>query len=397
MAMVVPSVDLQLQRDVAVDPFDALDEYRDRDPFWAESGDFFEGGFWVVTKFEQCRDVLQDAIAFPSEAWGPAPLLPTMAAPPQLQKLRAVVMKHLTRSKVMAMEDSIRQHAREFIDALADSGSCDLVTDFAQVYPIAVFCELFGVEKDKQQEFRRLAEGWLHTSGAERDAYWASIRATVREEVEARRANPRDDLLTGIACGVVDDETIDVDIAVNMASTVFLGGLDTLPSNLGWSFRYLATHPEARERIIGNPDGVTGMVEEFLRMYSVVAKERRQVGRDMVFHGAEMHKGDRVVVLVSVANRDELEFEHSRSADFDRKVNRHMAFGAGPHRCLGSHLARHELGIALTEWHRRIPDYRIADPELIRYQGGILAVSTLPLEWDASTVQPATTSEMGQG
>ena len=96
MAMVVPSVDLQLQRDVAVDPFDALDEYRDRDPFWAQSGDFFEGGFWVVTKFEQCRDVLQDAIAFPSEAWGPAPLLPTMAAPPQLQKLRALVMKHLT-------------------------------------------------------------------------------------------------------------------------------------------------------------------------------------------------------------------------------------------------------------------------------------------------------------
>ena len=395
MTTVVPRVDLQLQRDVARDPFDALDEYRDRDPFWAESGDFFAGGFWVVTKFEQAREVLQDAAAFPTEVWGPAPLLPTMAAPPQLQKLRAVVMKHLTRSKVLAMEDSIRQHAREFIDALADSGSCDLVTDFAQVYPIAVFCELFGLEKDQQQEFRRLAEGWLHTSGDERDAYWASIRATVREQVEARRANPRDDLLTGIGCGVVDDEPLDLDVAVNMASTVFLGGLDTLPSNLGWSFRYLATHPEARERIIGNPGGVTGMVEEFLRMYSVVAKERRQVGRDMVFHGAEMHTGDRVVVLVSVANRDELEFEHSRSADFDRKVNRHMAFGAGPHRCLGSHLARHELGIALTEWHRRIPDYRIADPDKIRYQGGILAVSTLPLEWDVSTVQPATTSEMG--
>jgi cytochrome P450 len=389
MTMVVPSVDLQLQRDVAVDPFNALDEYRDRDPFWAESGDFVEGGFWVVTKFEQCRDVLQDAIAFPSEVWGPSPLLPTMAAPPQLQKLRAVVMKHLTRSKVMAMEGSIRQHAREFIDALAGSGSCDLVTDFAQVYPIAVFCELFGLAKDKQQEFRRLAEGWLHTYGAERDAYWDAIRAVVRGEVEARRAHPRDDLLTGIACGVVDNEIVDLETAVNLASTVFLGGLDTLPSNLGWSFRYLATHPEARERIIGNPDGVPMMVEEFLRMYSVVAKERRQAGRGMTFHGAEMRKGDRIVALLSVANRDELEFEHSRSADFDRAVNRHMAFGAGPHRCLGSHLARHELGIALTEWHRRIPDYRIANPDRIRYQGGILAVSTLPLEWDPSTVQPA--------
>lgn len=78
----------------------------------------------------------------------------------------------------------------------------------------------------------------------------------------------------------------------------------------------------------------------------------------------------------------------SRAADFDRVVNRHMAFGAGPHRCLGSHLARHELAMALTEWHNRIPDYRIADPSGIRYNGGIFAVTTLPLEWEPSALQP---------
>jgi cytochrome P450 len=388
MTTVVPSVDLQLRRDVETDPFDALDEYRDRDPFWAESGDFTAGGFWVITKFEQCREILQDAIAFPTEVLGPTPLLPTMAGPPELQKLRSVVIKHLTRAKVLAMEASIRAHAREYIESFAESGSCDLVSDFAQMYPIAVFCEVFGLAPEARQEFRRLAEGFLHSYHEERDAHWAAIRTIVRNEIEDRRKHPRDDLLTGIGTGVIDDDLVDLETGVNLASTVFLGGLDTLPSNLGWSFRYLAVHPEVRQRVIGNPAGVPVMVEEFLRLYSVVAKERRLVGRDLNFHGADMKKGDRLVALMSVANRDEIEFPDSRAADFDRVVNRHMAFGAGPHRCLGSHLARHELAMALTEWHNRIPDYRIADPSGIRYNGGIFAVTTLPLEWEPSALQP---------
>jgi len=147
----------------------------------------------------------------------------------------------------------------------------------------------------------------------------------------------------------------------------------------------LATHEDGRRRVREQPETVPAMVEEFLRLYPVVAKERRRLSRDVDFHGVHMKAGDRVVALLSLANRDEVEFPNARTADFDRTVNRHITFGVGPHRCLGSHLARSELTIALQEWHRRIPDYRISDPSKIRFHGGIIAMSTLPLEWATAT------------
>ena len=378
---IVDSVDLQLARDIEHDPFEAFEAYLDTDPFWANQGDFYDGGFWVITKFDQTREMLQDAETFRSEVFTDEPLLPSFAQPPELQKLRQVLLPHLSRRKTVEAESRVRELANFYIDAFADSGSCDLVADFAQHFPIAVFAELYGIAEDRRAEFRQLAEKYLHSFGTERDNAWEAIRAIVRGELEERRGSPREDLLSGIANGEIDGEPLEMKVCVNLAATVFLGGLDTLPSALGWTFRYLATHEDARRRIVERPDAVPAMVEEFLRLYPVVAKERRQLGRDVDFHGAHMKAGDRVVALLSLANRDEVEFPNSRTADFDRTVNRHITFGVGPHRCLGSHLARSELMIALQEWHRRIPHYRISDPEKIRFHGGIIAMSVLPLEW----------------
>ena len=136
---------------------------------------------------------------------------------------------------------------------------------------------MYGIANDKRAEFRQLAEKYLHSVGAERDSAWESIRAIVRGELQERRGNPRGDLLSGIANGEIDDAPIDMKICVNLAATVFLGGLDTLPSALGWTFRYLATHENARRRVSEQPETVPAMVEEFLRLYPVVAKERRRL------------------------------------------------------------------------------------------------------------------------
>ena len=382
---VVDSIDLQLARDIERDPFEAFDAHIDMDPFWAKEGDFYDGGFWVIGKFDQCRELLQDAETFQSEVFTEEPLLPSFAQPPELQKLRQVLLPHLSRRKTVEAEDRVRELANHYIDAFAAVGSCDLVADFAQHFPIAVFAELYGIANDKRAEFRQLAEKYLHSVGAERDSAWESIRAIVRGELQERRGNPRGDLLSGIANGEIDGAPIEMAICVNLAATVFLGGLDTLPSALGWTFRYLATHEDARRRVREQPETVPAMVEEFLRLYPVVAKERRRLSRDVDFHGVHMKAGDRVVALLSLANRDEVEFPNARTADFDRTVNRHITFGVGPLRCLGSHLARSELTIALQEWHRRIPDYRISDPSKIRFHGGIIAMSTLPLEWATAT------------
>jgi len=171
-------------------------------------------------------------------------------------------------------------------------------------------------------------------------------------------------------------------VAINLASTVFLGGLDTLPSNIGWAFRYLATHPAARQRLVEDPSVAPTAAEEVLRIFPFVPKTARVAERDAHFYGVDLRAGDPVIGIVSVANQDSSQFEAPLEIDFDRKINRQMAFGVGSHRCLGSHLARHELEVAFQEWHAAIPEYRIPPNTELRYIGGVLAMEHLPLEWD---------------
>ncbi len=381
----VGQIDLQVDRILDHDPFEALDAWRESAPFWCEDYD----GFWVVSRFEDVRDVLQDASTFASGAasFVPArslsdPLIPSFFNPPAVQKYRSIVLPHMTPKKVDALEPRMRSVCGELIGGFKDSGRCDVIRDFARQYPIRVFSNLFGLPLERQEEFREHAEIFLHDIEHSAQA-WSAIRAIVREQLEAKRLSPQDDLLSAIANGQIDGELIDMDAAINLASTVFVGGLDTLPSNIGWSFRYLADHPEARRRIIEEPAVVPRIVEEFLRLWTVTAVDGRIVAHDVDFKGVHMHAGDRIVVLIGVANHDSTEFSDPLTANFDRKVNRHIAFAAGPHRCLGSHLARHELEVALEEWHARIPEYRIApDAKLVYDGGGVFAIDYLPLEWE---------------
>jgi cytochrome P450 len=248
------------------------------------------------------------------------------------------------------------------------------------VYPIRIFVEFFGLPPERREEFRHHAHTWLHSTAGKADA-WANIRAIVKEQLEIKRATPQADLLSAIANGRVDGELVDLDSATNLASTVFLGGLDTLPSNIAWSLRHLARNPELRQQIVERPEIIPSAVEEFLRMFSVANPQRRAI-RDVEVGGSLIRANDRVFTLVSSADRDSAEFGDADTVRFDRPTNRHVAFGAGPHRCLGSHLARHELSVALYEWHRLIPDYRIDESRELSYYGGVFGMATLPLMWD---------------
>jgi len=190
-------------------------------------------------------------------------------------------------------------------------------------------------------------------------------------------------MLNGVAHSRFDGEPIDMDVAVNLASTVFLGGLDTLPSNIAWTLRCLADHPAHRRQLVEDPSVVPAAVEEFFRVFPSVARYGATATRDINFHGVDIKAGDRVTTVLSLANLDSAVFDHPTELDFDRTVKRHFAFSAGSHRCLGSHLARHELGVFLSEWHAAIPDYRIRPTAKITYTGGaVFALRNLPLEWD---------------
>ena len=371
------------------DPFEVYARVGSVPPFWTDSPDDVDG-YWVVTRYADVRAVLRDADdAFSSEdafiprIAMPNPMLPTQSDPPATRKYRSILLSEMTPEKVDPLEPRMRAVCADIIEAFQDRGHCDVVNDFAREYPIRVFVEFFGLPAERREEFRAHAHTFLH-SPSQRPTEWAAIRAIVAEELREKRESPQDDLLSAIANGRIDDELIDMETATNIAATVFLGGLDTLPSNIAWSLRFLATHPELRQQLVADPTVIPYAVEEFLRFYSVANPVRRAV-RDVEIGGSVLRAGDRLFLIMGRADRDESEFDEASCVRFGRGVNRHLAFGAGAHRCLGSHLARHELHVALAEWHARIPEYRIPDDADLSFNGGVLAVASLPLEWHVET------------
>jgi cytochrome P450 len=304
--------------------------------------------------------------------------LPTETDPPYTQKLRAVLMPFLTAKRVEAMQPRMEALCRELIGGFRPNGRCDAVAQFARVYPVTIFMELFGLPADRREEFRQLANIFLHHAD-HRAETWVLIRSIIEAHIQAKRENPANDLLSVIATGEIDGAPLDIEVAVNLAATLFVGGLDTLPSNISWSLLFLAENPDFRRQIVEKPAIIPSAVEEFLRLYSV-ANPMRRVTRDVVFRGANMLAGDRLLCSIASACRDKDLFGNQIA--FDRKNNPHLAFASGPHRCLGSHLARHELAVALKVWHEMIPDYRVVPGTQLKYQGPVFAIDSLPLAWD---------------
>ncbi len=378
----VGSVRAQMNGPLPRDPFEILDELGHRPPYWvANPGDV--DGYWVVTRYADAVALLQDVENFsstrahiPIQSQMETPMIPIETDPPETQRIRKLLMARMTAAQALKLEPRMRELAAGIIAGFRDRGSCDAVLEFARVYPIAVFLEFFGLPPERGEEFRAHAHRFLRKFDPQD---WKAIRAIVEEQVQAKRRGSGEDLLSAIATSELDGVPLELPMAVNLASTVFLGGLETLPSNLGWSLRHLATDPDARERIAARPERIPAALEELLRLYSVANPLRRAV-RDLEFRGARMRADDRIHVSLSSANRDPAEF--GRGVHLDREPNRHLGFGAGPHRCVGSHLARRELRVALEEWHSAIPVYRIARDARITYQGPIYSMDSLPLEWD---------------
>ena len=364
-------------------PFEALDHLGSHPPFWHDDPDDVDG-YWVATAFNDVRDILQDAKTFSSvDAQIPFvqmadPLLPTESDPPDTQKLRNAVMAHLSAQKIGVLEARIREICADLIDGFRRDGKCDFVKQFAQVFPITVFIEFYGLDVGRREEFRKEATTFQNFAEKRAEA-WTNVRRIVEEHILIKRRNPREDLLSSIAAAKVDGEYLDMKSAVSVASAVFVGGLDTVASNVSWDIRFLAEHPDYRHQVLDEPSIIPNVVEEFLRLYSI-ANPMRRVTRDIEFRGANMLAGDRVQLSIAGANRDRSVF--GDKVEFNRKVNPHLAFATGPHRCLGSHLARLQLRIALEIWHQTIPHYRVAPNAEIGYHGPIFAMENLPLEWD---------------
>jgi cytochrome P450 len=212
-----------------------------------------------------------------------------------------------------------------------------------------------------------------------REAAGRAISEYFETALEEKRRNPDDRLLSRIVTAEVDGRPLTQAEMLGMCHLLLLGGLDTVTATLDCMIAYLARHPERRRAVVADPELMNAAIEELLRHQSPVMMVPRILAQDIEMGGVSLSAGDGATLLVGAANCDAAEFADPDDVRLDRGHNRHLAFGGGPHRCLGSHLARMELRVAMEEFHKRIPEYQLADGAEIHFSPGIRQADNLPL------------------
>jgi cytochrome P450 len=368
----------------------ALNELRARSPIlWNE-----HGGYWVITRAQLVKEVFQNPAVFTNDSISPGDpnpsyrWIPSNVNPPLHVQYRQILNHAFGPASVARAAPRAREYCRMAIEEVADQGSCDFVATVAGVFPTRVFLELVDLPWQDAPRFVDWSETIFNGffSGPAAEKAFAESRAYFAALIADRRVAPREtaeDFTSHLLASVVDGEPMPDEGALNIFNQLMLAGLDTVKSALSYSMLYLATHAGDRARLAGDPGLIPGAIEEFLRAYPLVM-EGRKLSQDIDFHGVPMQAGEMVMLALPAVMHDPEYFDRPDEVILDRPKNNHLSFGGGPHRCLGSHLARMEMAVGLEEWHRRLPDYRLACPvsEVIE-RGGQLSLRSLPLEWDA--------------
>jgi cytochrome P450 len=371
-------------------PQPVLNRLRDRCPV----GQAIPGGSVCVSRYEDVMFALRNPQIFTSEL--PAglignkrSLIPLQIDPPRQTRYRKLLDPIFSRKRMVALEPDFRALAGDLVDRFVDKGECEFNEDFAVPYPSTVFARLMGLPMDDIDTFLEIKDGIIRPTGDTAEEI-AAVRAAASDRVyeymgemfDERMSHPREDLMSHLVTAELDGQKLTREELLDISFLMIIAGLDTVTATLGCSVAYLAEHPDRRRALVGDPALLETTVEELLRWETPVVQIVRMLTQDYEFHGVSMRKGDIVTLVLGAANLDEAQFEDAGVVDFGREVNKHLAFGGGAHRCLGSHLARQELMIALDEFHRRIPDYAIKPGETPVYTPAIREVKYLPLVFD---------------
>lgn len=318
------------------------------------------------------------------------PLIPLSVDPPEHRKYRRMLDPEFSPTKMTALEPEARALVNEIIDRFVDNGGCEFHEDFATPLPSTIFLALVGLPQSDLPNFLLWRDDTIRPEGktpeevdAKRQAAGKAINDYFVAALEEKKKNPDDRLLTRVVNGEVDGRPLTHAEQLGICHLLLLGGLDTVTATLDCMITYLALHPDRRQAVVDNPELMNPAIEEMLRQQTPVMMIPRIIAQDCELGGVKMSAGDSATLMIGAANVDEAEFADSGEVLLDRESNRHLAFGGGPHRCLGSHLARMELRVALEEFHKRIPDYKIADGTEIHFSPGIRQAENLQLVFPA--------------
>jgi len=352
------------------------------------------GGAWLPTRYEDVAAIAYDTERFSSRAivmsnFRPpreiAPIggtPPISSDPPFHHDARKLLLPAFTRAAVSKQEPGTREFCESLLDEFAGRDVVDAAAEYAQRIPVRVIADILGFPREDGPEFARFVENVLEAVNLpvderlERNAeLFEYLFAQIRDHI----ARPREDLTDYLINAELYGRRLDPTVVAGMMALLLIAGIDTTWSAIGAALWHLAGHPHDQQRLAGDPALLATAIEEFLRAYAPVTMARL-VKQDMSWNGVRMKADDWVLLPFPAANRDPDQFERAGDVVLDRQVNRHAAFGLGIHRCVGSHLARMELRVALAAWLARIPQFSLADPAAVTWSAGqIRGPRTLPV------------------
>jgi cytochrome P450 len=389
--MTIENSEFLFSRRTADNPHPVYEELRNECPVLRREG--HERGEVFLSRYDDIFWALRHPEYFTSAGGtiylGEQPQIPLEVDPPKHTQYRRLLNPQFVPREIEKLAPEVREMVRDLMDDFAGRGSCDFHEEFATPLPSGIFLPLMGLPREDLPLFLKWRDQMVRAEMETGDRASAEevrreaaheISEYFREAIAIRRETPDDGLLSRIIEFTIDGEPLSERELLGMSHLLLIGGLDTVTATLDCMIVFLATHPDHRRQLVDDPSVIPSAVEELLRWLTPVMMVPRSIAQDTEMRGVELECGDAVNIVLGAANMDEEEFGPP-AVDFRRDPNRHVAFGGSHHLCLGAHLARLELRVALEEFHARIPDYRIPDGAEIHYSTGIRQVAHLPLEF----------------
>ncbi len=360
-------------------------EERPRGIYWTPRN----GGHWLINDHELMFEAMRNPGLFSSTKMTLPPIpdepcfIPLSLDPPEHGYYRLPLMQAFAPAEVMKLEANVRAIAARLIAEVIPRGRCEFVREIAEPVPVTIFLNMMGLPLDRIEEFRGWALAMVLDDNDARTAAYIQVNGVMAELVRDRQANPGDDLVSKYLLNAqIDGRPVTFDELLNYCMLLFVAGLDTLVASITFGARQLAVDPPLQKRLRENISLVPDFIEEVLRRYAV-SMPPRTVTHDAEFHGVQMKEGERVLMMLPAGNMDPAAFPNPIEFDIDREDKQHVTFNVGPHRCVGSHLARLEMRVLYEEFCKAMPDIRLDPDNPPVFRPGLApAISSLPLVWD---------------
>ncbi|OBK63260.1 cytochrome [Mycobacterium colombiense] len=367
----------------------------DRGAGWAAMRDVgpvvLAHGWYHLTRREDVLHALRSPDVFSSrkafdQLGSPLPLVPISFDPPEHTRYRKILQPFFSPHTLTTMMSGLQAQAAEIIEDIAAKGQCEVINDLAIPYPSQVFLTLYGLPLADRDQLIRWKDAVIElgdrttTEGADLTQA-LELFNYLTNAINERRADPGPDILSQVLTG---DEPLNDAEAIGLSYLFVLAGLDTVTSAIGFALLELARNPQLREQLRRDPDQVKVFIDEIVRLEPPAPFVPRVTTQPVDMGGITLPADTPVMLCLAAINRDDSDHISSNEAVMDGKVHRHWGFGGGPHRCLGSHLARLELTFVVNEWLSRIPEFEVApgyEPR-IEFPANTFSLTSLPLRWN---------------